>query len=67
MAIIINIQTDSFQDRKELQDFINDICGDNKSAKDLNIDIDRFLTYTYAFEGQGVFYESSKKCQLCST
>lgn len=43
----INIQTDSFQDRKELQDFINDICGDNKSAKDLNIDIDRFLTYTY--------------------
>lgn len=22
--------------------------------------MDRFLTYTYALEGQGVFYESSK-------
>ena len=44
----INIQTDAFQDRKELQEFIYDICGENKSAKDLNIDVDRFLTYTYA-------------------
>ena len=43
----INIQTDAFQNRKELQEFIYDICGENKSAKDLNIDVDRFLTYTY--------------------
>lgn len=44
----IKIQTDAFQDVKGIQSFIKDITGNNKGARDLNIDTERFITYSYA-------------------
>lgn len=43
----IRIQTDSFADTKTLQDFIYGITGSNIEATRLNIDTERFLTYSY--------------------
>lgn len=44
----IKIQTDAFQDVKGIQSFIKDITGNNKGARELNIDTERFITYSYA-------------------
>ncbi len=43
----IRIQTDSFANAKTLQDFIYGITGSNVQATRLNIDTERFLTYSY--------------------
>lgn len=43
----IRIQTDSFSDVKIFQDFIHDITGLNTEAARLDIDTERFLTYSY--------------------
>ncbi len=43
----IRIQTDSFANTKTLQDFIYGITGSNIEANRLNIDTERFLTYSY--------------------
>ena len=43
----IRIQTDSFTDVKTFQDFIRGITGLNSEAAKLNIDTERFLTYSY--------------------
>lgn len=44
----IRIQTDSFADTKTFQEFIYGITGSNAEAARLNIDTERFLTYSYA-------------------
>lgn len=43
----IRIQTDSFSDTKTFQEFIRGITGSNVEAARLNIDTERFLTYSY--------------------
>ena len=43
----IRIQTDSFSDIESFQDFIHGITGSNSEATELNIDTERFLTYSY--------------------
>ena len=43
----IKIQTDAFQDVKGIQSFIKDITGNNKGARELNIDTERFITYSW--------------------
>ncbi len=43
----IRIQTDSFNDVKTFQEFIRGITGLNSEAAKLNIDTERFLTYSY--------------------
>lgn len=43
----IRIQTDSFADTKTFQDFIYEITGSNTEATKLNIETERFLTYSY--------------------
>ena len=48
----IHIQTDTFQDVKGILGFIKDLTGDNRKAKNLNIDTERFITYSYACVGQ---------------
>ena len=48
----IKIQTDAFQDVKGIQSFIKDITGNNKGARELNIDTERFITYSYACIGK---------------
>ena len=43
----IRIQTDSFADIKTFQEFIRGITGSNIENSRLNIDTERFLTYSY--------------------
>lgn len=43
----IRIQTDSFADTKTFQQLIQEITGSNHEAARLNIDVERFLTYSY--------------------
>lgn len=43
----IRIQSDSFADTKSLQEFIERITGTNAEAARLNVDTERFLTYSY--------------------
>lgn len=48
----IQIQTDMFENRQDLTDLIKSLTGNNKKAIQLNLDIDRFLVYSYACIGQ---------------
>ena len=43
----IRLQTNSFKDIKELSDVIKDITNNNKDAKELNLEKEKFLTYSY--------------------
>ena len=43
----IRIQTDSFADTKTFQELIHEITGYQNEATRLNIDTERFLTYSY--------------------
>ncbi|MBO5413665.1 MAG: hypothetical protein J6A29_05220 [Clostridia bacterium] len=43
----IRLQTNSFKDIKDLSKIIKNITGPNKTAKELNIEDERFLTYSY--------------------
>lgn len=56
----INIQTDMFSSIKELNTLIKDITGNNKGAKELNIDTEKFITYSYACIGQEAWNENLK-------
>lgn len=44
----IRIQTNSFKDIKELSYIIRNITGPNADAKEINLEEERFLSYTYA-------------------
>lgn len=44
----IKIQTSIFKDSKDIIKFIKDITGSISLAEDLNIDQERFITYSYA-------------------
>lgn len=43
----IRIQTDSFADIRTFREFIRDLTGSNIEAVKLNLNIERFLTYSY--------------------
>lgn len=43
----IKIQADKFENIEEIQDFIDGITGPNIDALKLNLDIERFYTYSY--------------------
>lgn len=43
----IKVQADSFENIEAIQDFINSITGPNIDALKLNLDIERFYTYSY--------------------
>ncbi len=43
----INVQTDCFEDVKDIQEFIRGLTGSNVESIKLDIDIERFLTYSY--------------------
>ena len=43
----IKIQTDSFENMKELKDLISEITGPNFDALKINLNVDRFYTYSY--------------------
>ena len=44
----IKVQTSIFKDSKDIIKFIKDITGNTSLAEDLNIDQERFITYSYA-------------------
>lgn len=58
----IKIQTDVFQDVKGIQSFIKDITGNNRGARELNIDTARFTTYSYACVDKK-YFESKEDIQ----
>ena len=43
----IRLQTNNLKDIKELKTIIKNITGENKGAKELNLEEERFLTYSY--------------------
>lgn len=43
----IRIQTNTFDDIRKLSDIIREITGGTKEAKKIDIDVNRFLTYSY--------------------
>ena len=43
----IRVQADCFDDIKELKEFISSITGPNFDALKINLDVDRFYTYSY--------------------
>ena len=43
----IRLQTNNLKDIKELKTIIKSITGENKGAKELNLEEERFLTYSY--------------------
>lgn len=57
----IKIQSGTRKDVKEFTDLIKDIAGDNTGAKDLNIDTERFITYTYACLEQEAYSQENKE------
>lgn len=57
----IKIQTDVFKDIKGISALIKDITGSNIQAKELNIDTERFITYSYLCIGQEDWNESSNE------
>ena len=48
----IKIQIGNFDDIKNLMDIVKEITGTNKAAKDLNLENERFITYSYVCLGQ---------------
>ncbi len=60
----IRIQTDSFADIKTLQEFIYGITGPNAEAARLNIDTERFLTYSYACINQDAWDNNNQFNQI---
>ncbi len=43
----IKVQADCFEDIKEIKEFISEITGPNFDALKLNLDVERFYTFTY--------------------
>lgn len=48
----IKIQANKLADIKSIKTIINEVVGENKGAKEMNIDEERFITYSYACLGQ---------------
>ena len=43
----IHVQANTFENIKDIQDFINEITGSNTEALRIDLDIERFYTYSY--------------------
>lgn len=57
----IKIQSENFSDIRDISDLIKEITGDNKETEKLNIDTERFLTYSYACINHEDWNELMKK------
>ena len=55
----IKVQADTFENIEALQDFINSITGPNIDALKLNLDVERFYTYSYTCIKQDAWNVSS--------
>lgn len=54
----INIQTDSFSDIKKLSELIKELTGNPNDSKKIDIDINRFLIYSYVCIDQEYWNET---------
>ena len=57
----IKIQTDKLKDIKEIGSFIKEVIGNNKKTRDLNIDTEKFIVYSYACVGQEFWQDPNMK------
>ena len=55
----IRIQTATLKDIKQLSEIIKDICGTGISAKEININSDSFITYSYSCINQEDWNETT--------
>lgn len=55
----IRLQTSNLKDIKELKTIIKNITGENKGAKELNLEEERFLTYSYVCIDQKYWNEEN--------
>ena len=53
----IKVQTDSFENIQELREFISEIAGHNFNALKINLDVERFYTYSYECIEQNAWNE----------
>ncbi len=56
----IKIQTNTFEDMKKLKDIIDDLTGDNTGAKELGIETERFICYSYVCIDQSHWNETNE-------
>ena len=59
----IKIQESRLEDIKSIKTIIKEIVGENKTAKDINIEEERFITYSYACVGQE-YWQDEKTLKL---
>ena len=57
----IKIQADKLKDVKEIKAFIKEIIGNNKKTRDLNIDTEKFIVYSYACVGQEFWEDTNMR------
>lgn len=55
----IRLQTDSFSDVESFRDFIKNITGSNIEAMKLNLDTEKFLTYSYSCIDQSAWNQEN--------
>lgn len=55
----IKIQTNTFEDMKKLKDVIKDLTGNDTGIKELGIESERFITYSYACVDQSHWNEKN--------
>lgn len=54
----IKIQTNSFKDTEEFSNLIKEIAGNNTEAKKINLETERFITYSYVCLDQNIWENS---------
>lgn len=55
----IKLQTGRFKDTKDLTEFIKEIAGNNIKAKKINVQTDKFITYSYTCIDQSTWNEET--------
>ena len=60
----IRIQTSAFKDIKEFSSLIKEIAGSNTGAKKINVDTERFVTYSYICLDQNCWNENTDNTVL---
>ncbi|MBR1803131.1 MAG: hypothetical protein IJ777_04130 [Clostridia bacterium] len=60
----IKIQAEQFKDMKEVSDLMREIVGPNTLAKQINLDTNRFLTYSYVCLDQTYWNENTPKEEI---
>ena len=56
----IHLQSDNFKDVQEISGLIKELTGNSKKIKKINIDNERFITYSYCCIDQKLWNEESK-------